>query len=209
MWHGLETKLWIASPVSRWSKMKRMSPFCPSSGWAAKTPPQIHIPVFLEYSAFSCRLFKKLPVRNGLDNDTIRLSFSFVITVFLVISFTPVGLSVQQILKQRDLNFVGTFHLAGERVIHIEEWQHVRPAKLISQVARNDTRLQPALASANVCAKYFRCHYIKYFTNRVLWMFCFCLTDYIHSFFSPSPTESCDTGEHVLTVSQTMAWQGF
>lgn len=36
------------------------------------------------------------------------------------------------------LNFEATFHLAKECVIHFEEWQHVKPANLISQVAKND-----------------------------------------------------------------------
>lgn len=41
-------------------------------------------------------------------------------------------------LKRNDLNFKGTFLLSGVRVIDLEELQHVRPAKLIPRVARND-----------------------------------------------------------------------
>lgn len=74
-------------------------------------------------------------------------------------------------LKRNDLNFEGTFHLAGVHVIHLEEWQHVRAAKLIPRVAKHDTAYSQ-LSSPHACAEYFGCHY-NYFTNQVQRTFCF------------------------------------
>lgn len=81
------------------------------------------------------------------------------------------------------LNFEGTFHLAEECVIHIEEWQRVKPAKLIPQLAKND------IAYSQHCLQHMYVPSILDVTSNILHIECtgcflFAHSDYL--FFSLS-----------------------
>lgn len=112
----------------------------------------------------------------GWDSPLLSQSFCSIFSL-------PVDCQDNKYLNRNDLNFEGTFHLAGERVIHIEEWQHVRPAKLIPKVAQNDTAYsQRCLRHMCVCQVFWMSLQILYTSGAgdVLFL---SQSDYIHPFF--------------------------
>lgn len=93
-------------------------------------------------------------------------------------------------LNRNDLNFEGTFHLAGVCIVHLEEWQHVRAAKLIPRVAKTDSassqhRLHPTCAPSvlNVTTNILQIRCGRRFVLPLsIWL----------GFFSRPPMESCN-----------------
>lgn len=113
-------------------------------------------------------------------------------------------------LNRNDLNFEGTFHLVRVRVIHIEEWQHVRPAKLIPKVSKNDTAYSqhclhrtwaPSILDVTTNILHIECRGCFVFLS--LWLYS------LFFFFLLLRWRAVTQTNHVFIVNHTITLQGF